>query len=329
MPKLFKPRELPVPKRALSPTSWSILHEVDSILADVAHARSLPYKRVRTILNRVPRAERGVDWTERVVLLYGVHRMKASRCASLKKKIAAYHKSHGDHDKRKAFEAALKRVLDDKVLNGHGYSTSFKSMDRRKLALDLQKIFEALNAEGYTAVLNSGTLLGAVRDGDFIGHDDDVDLAVFVEGSSPKERIAAFSRLHDVVADTMPFATDLRFMKNSPSLQFHTESGLQVDLFAAWEKGGKVYVWPHTYGDLSRADVFPLGTQPIQGIPLPAPRNAEAMLAVNYGENWRVPDPDFSFSWSRARRRFARFVDEYERFLTTRKVRQILSLGKM
>lgn len=328
MPKLYKPRVLPVPKRTLSPSSWSILHEVDSILTDVAHARTLPYRKVRAILNRVPRAERGVDWTERVVLLYAIHEMKASRCAALKKKIAAFHKSHGDHDKRKAFEASLKRVLGGKVLNGHGYSQSFNSMDRQRLAQDLKKIFGALNAEGYVAILNSGTLLGAVRDGDFIGHDDDVDLAVFVEGPNPRDLIAAFTRLHDVVARTMPFASDLKFSKNSPIVKFNTTGGLQVDLFAAWERDDKVYVWPHTYGELSRDDVFPLGRQKIQGIPLPAPRNAEAMLAVNYGENWRVPDPNFSFSWTSARQRFAGVLSEYDKFLRARKLRGLLGIEK-
>ena len=46
MPKLYKPRVLPVPKRTLSPSSWSILHEVDSILTDVAHEPRRFYRRL-------------------------------------------------------------------------------------------------------------------------------------------------------------------------------------------------------------------------------------------------------------------------------------------
>ena len=74
--------------------------------------------------------------------------------------------------------------------------------------------------------------------------------------------------------------------------------------------------------------MFPLATQAIQRIDLPAPRNAEAMLAVNYGENWRIPDPNFTFSWSRARKRFARLLSAYASFLRARKLRRIVGLGK-
>ena len=81
--------------------------------------------------------------------------------------------------------------------------------------------------------------------------------------------------------------------------------GYNVDLFPAWVAKGKVHVYPHTCGDLTEDQVFPL--QPCETTGLPIPKEPEAMLAVNYGEGWKHPDPGFAFNWSLANRRFAAF----------------------
>jgi hypothetical protein len=39
------------------------------------------------------------------------------------------------------------------------------------------------------------------------------------------------------------------------------------------------------------------------------PAEPEKMLAVNYGPEWRQPDPYFKFPWSRAKVRFHNFLE--------------------
>ena len=49
----------------------------------------------------------------------------------------------------------------------------------------------ALTELGYDSFLSYGTLLGAVRDHDFIEHDDDVDMAVVLKSPEAKAEMTA------------------------------------------------------------------------------------------------------------------------------------------
>ena len=40
------------------------------------------------------------------------------------------------------------------------------------------------------------------------------------------------------------------------------------------------------------------------GVSVTVPRVPERLLAVNYGENWRTPDPTFTFDWSKVSRSY-------------------------
>ncbi|MGB5863990.1 MAG: hypothetical protein WBG95_06785, partial [Sulfitobacter sp.] len=85
-------------------------------------------------------------------------------------------------------------------------------------------------------------------------------------------------------------------------------AGVEIDLFPAWIEKDRVYVYPHTYGELHRDEVFPLKPCPVTGQAIPA--EPEKMLAVNYGPSWDVPNPVFKFEWGRASKKFAKFLKQ-------------------
>lgn len=310
MPRLIMPRKLPNQTQPLSEASWEILRKVDETLSDPKRAAQVKYRELRSPLRRIPRAERGIDYVERVIKIYCIKGMRGPRCFSLKTKIGEAREKAGEQEKFEAFTEELGRILHPLTLTNHGFQTPFKSLDRAASATELKRLSDGLFELGYQHFINSGTLLGSVRDGDFIGHDDDIDLGVFISGGTIPERYRALYELRTKLTARFP-DYEVWFSQGGPIVKVQFPAGLTVDLFIAWVADRKVYVWPHTYGDLTEDDVFPLGSSPLQGIDFPAPRNADKMLSVNYGPNWRVPDPNFVFSWRDAKIRFRDFLKYY------------------
>ncbi|MFK7838590.1 MAG: LicD family protein [Sulfitobacter sp.] len=150
--------------------------------------------------------------------------------------------------------------------------------------------------------LNSGTLLGSVREGAFIGHDDDVDLAVLLQGDTHQEVAASWiNAYHKLSASGLALhvpARDKRVIKV-------VGNDVKIDLFPAWMQGDRVFVYPHTAGALQRDDLLPFGACRASG--LPVPQNPEAFLELNYGAQWQVPDPSFTFDWKASNAHFKDF----------------------
>ncbi|MEL6682208.1 MAG: LicD family protein [Pseudomonadota bacterium] len=311
MPKLIRPRRPPVQKRPLSDTSWQVLHDIDALLLDRETRDQHSYKSIRRRLNSVPRAQRGLDWTERVVALYCVKGMRLRRCAALKINIRNRRMEQQEEAEFEAFAERLRQTIAPMVLTNHGMLLPFAHRDQDEVAQDLVDLFALLDRLGYPSFINSGTLLGAVREGAFLGHDDDADLAVLIDGATDEDVVTSLHKLCEDLNATGELLKPAWFHPKGPIVKVLVGSGVEVDLFPLWLRDNKAFIWPHTFADLTKDDIFPLSTQKLCGTEMPAPLDAEKMLAVNYGENWRVPDPDYFFPWGEAKLRFASVLDIY------------------
>lgn len=148
---------------------------------------------------------------------------------------------------------------------------------------------------GVPGFLAYGTLLGAVRDGRLIGHDNDIDLAYVSEHPHPVDVAREGMRVERVLR-----AEGYHVRRGSGSrlnVRVKLRDGSQrgIDVFTAHWVDGVLYIPSDTGFRLPRETVLPLGEVRLHGRMMPAPARPEELLAATYGDDWRIPNPAFKY----------------------------------
>lgn len=149
---------------------------------------------------------------------------------------------------------------------------------------------------GLDAFVTFGTLLGSVRTGHLIQHDDDADLGYLSAHSHPAEvaresfAIGRALRRHGYVA--------LRLSAGHIQMHFSHEglTDFFVDVFSGWHLDGWWYQMFCVRARVTRDELLPVSSIMVEDRPEPAPRDPARMLEAIYGPGWSVPDPAFRFA---------------------------------
>lgn len=156
---------------------------------------------------------------------------------------------------------------------------------------------------GLEPFVTGGTLLGAVREGRLLGHDDDVDLGYVSRHTDPVDVALEGYRLGRALREA-GFSV-LRHSSGHLQMHFAHDGTADhyVDVFAGFVREGYWHQLFCIRHPARRSDLLPRSTVHIEGRPMPAPADVELALEANYGPGWRVPDPAFRFETPRATRR--------------------------
>ncbi len=183
------------------------------------------------------------------------------------------------------------------------HSVRFANLDANELdaLADAVAAFERLFAAEFDlpVYLSWGTLLGATRAQDFIGHDTDIDLAYLSAAQTDFEIVEENETIVRVLRD------------HGLAVQRHTKGQLHVnvardqhaaqlpaynlDVWTSWVRDNRYYHYPDIKGDIAAAAVTPLVRGPFRDERLLMPADPGAVLRCFYGDGWAEPDPDYAW----------------------------------
>lgn len=172
---------------------------------------------------------------------------------------------------------------------------------RTNLADGLTRTLRVLNEEcGVRGFMAYGTLLGAVRDGHFIGHDTDMDVAYLSDHTNPVDVALESFRLERIFRRNGWWT-----VRDSAGLfkVFITEADStvrHVDIFSSFCCEDLYHLVPFVTTALSRETLLPLSMVELEGRCLPAPADCATLLAATYGRDWMVPNPAFHYEIPRS-----------------------------
>ncbi|MFJ5486605.1 LicD family protein [Hansschlegelia beijingensis] len=168
----------------------------------------------------------------------------------------------------------------------HGVSRPFLQDNEDAYIRELAALQATLSDNGYLSCLCYGTLLGAVREGGLIAHDDDIDMAVVI--SSAEKEVG----LRDV-ASALERSGFQAALDKRAYLRVKRKSGpISIDLFPIIpesEKSVLMLMEGMKIRAVPRRVVLPLGSMMFKGMQFGVPADPEGFLEERYGPGWRVP----------------------------------------
>ncbi|MEJ6390691.1 hypothetical protein [Gymnodinialimonas ulvae] len=263
------------------------------------------YARLSEALEAV-RDRNDIAWMQAWIVLHCATRNKAFATQRLIARLSRVSRKAGQEAEYYAFLRLVEDDLGFYLPNGSAFTESFRGADVDAVMADCRVLAARMAELGLEVFANSGTLLGLVREGKLLDYDNDIDLGVLLaarnEADAAQEWIALCDRL---ITEGVGVE---RSTWSGVTLKLNKIGPFGVDLFPAWiDETERVFVYPHTFGTLTSAQVLPFSHHAGTGLGMPS--DAEAMLASNYGDSWRVPNEGWTFGWKEANARFAGFLD--------------------
>lgn len=201
----------------------------------------------------------------------------------------------------------LKEKLSNKyVFNRGGHLQLSKKLDtawQKKVIRLYNRTSKALKKyANITPFLIYGSLLGQVREGTFIGHDDDFDIAFI---SKHNDGHGAAMELVDIARFLKEEGFAIELKGTAIHIHDELEPDIRIDLFHLFFNKNKELSFPFGIAGTStfmKTDWNGTTKNQFAGFPVTIPKNAEKLVEHIYGESWQTPIAGFNWNHARTKR---------------------------
>ena len=170
----------------------------------------------------------------------------------------------------------------------------------RSKAHDFLNAYEYMNNVmekrfGYSLYFIGGTLLGYIRENDFLENDKDMDVSYFSRYTNVSDVRKEILEIIDVLINS---GEKLYFLRSSYSIvnkyfRWSVDEEDRIDVMPTWCQDGMIYR-PTFVAYQGNSDIIlPLKKEKFYGHDIYIPNQPEVKLANVYGDDWKVPDPEF------------------------------------
>lgn len=241
----------------------------------------------------------GSDW---LVLAYGLC-SQLQRDARSRSGVQAYARVLDTVARLDRLEVEFDRAttaLDTPPMHHVRHGIEFRGQLRNR-APQISEAVERLSTDllpgGLVPLLAYGSLLGAVREGHLLAHDDDFDVFVTLGASTEDEFHERRREMHSAL-EARGWTVELNGkFKNSHI--WNSEVGSKLDLFSVWDDG--VVAWTHMekmkWRSMPRRWFLDHSPMEVDGIRIEASDYASEFLTERYGPNWTAPDKYYDWRW--------------------------------
>lgn len=182
------------------------------------------------------------------------------------------------------------------VRHGIEYRSQLRD-DIPQISRAVDRLSGDLSSVGLVPLLAYGSLLGAIREGRLLAHDDDFDIFVTLQANSEDGFAERRREMHRVL-ESNGWSVELNGKFNNAHIWIE-EKGVKLDLFAVWDDGAVAWTHMERMSWRSMPREWFLTHRPIEvdGIRMEASCHAEEFLKERYGPGWMTPDKHYDWRW--------------------------------
>lgn len=150
------------------------------------------------------------------------------------------------------------------------------------------KVFEKWMAtHKFQVFLSWGTLLGCIREGDFIDTDTDFDMGSYIGDSNCAIADRTFTRFNYYLKEHNLYEKKI----TKSQVKIWTPNRLIfIDTWNAWTENGKLHLGYDWHGISEASDLIPFRKAKLRGVEFNVPNKSESLLSQWFGD-WKTPRP--------------------------------------